>query len=130
MILAGGVLTAIGSFLTWFTVDGDSFTGFSHSASDDVKDGPVFLTMGLVLIVLAVILLAMKKVLGVTIAAIVVAGLTVIFALADLGDVGDARKLARAFDIEFSTGPGLYLCLVGALVALGGSIWATAMRRR
>jgi len=56
--------------------------------------------------------------------------LTAIFALADLGDVDDVKSVARAFDSEFTTGPGLYLCLVGALVALGGSIWATAVRRR
>ena len=48
------------------------------------------------------------------IAAIVVAGLTAIFALADLSDVDDVGTVARAFDSEFSIGPGLYLCLVGA----------------
>ena len=85
LIAVGGALSVIGSLVTWFTIDGTSFTGFGSSASDDtVKDGPVFLTMGIVLIVLAVILLALKKVLGVAITAIVFAGLTAIFALADL----------------------------------------------
>jgi hypothetical protein len=131
LIAVGGALSVIGSFVTWFTIDGTSFTGFGSSSTDDtVKDGPVFLTMGIVLIVLAVILFVMKKVLGVAITAIVFAGLTAIFALADLGDVDDVKSVARAFDSEFTTGPGLYLCLVGALVALGGSIWATAVRRR
>ena len=82
LIAVGGALSVIGSFVTWFTIDGTSFTGFGSSSTDDtVKDGPVFLTMGIVLIVLAVILFVMKKVLGVAITAIVFAGLTAIFAL-------------------------------------------------
>ena len=90
----------------------------------------MFLTMGIVLIVLAVILLALKKVLGVAITAIVFAGLTAIFALADLGDVDDVGTVARAFDSEFSAGPGLYLCIVGALVGARRVDRATALRRR
>jgi hypothetical protein len=130
VVLAGGALVAIGSFVTWFTIAGISFTGFSRSGSDDVRDGPFFLTFGLILVVLGVLLLALRKVLGIAIAAIVVAGLTVIFALADLGDVSDAHDRANAFGLDFSVGAGLYLCVVGGVVALGGAIAATAKRRR
>jgi hypothetical protein len=51
-------------------------------------------------------------------------------ALADIGDVADAMDLAKLYSIEASRGPGLWLILVGAAVALGGSIATTAKRRR
>ena len=130
LTLAGGVLAAIGSFLTWFTLEGQSFTGFSKDANNDSKDGPVFLVLGLALIGLAVALLVARKVLAVTIVAVVLAALTVLFALADLGTVADADDKAKLLGLSFSSGPGLYLCLVGGLVALGGSIAALARRRR
>jgi hypothetical protein len=130
LLLLGGAMTAVGSFLTWFTVEGQDYTGFSKGSTDDVKDGPFFLVFGLILLGFGVSLLVARKVLAVAIIGIVAAAVTVIFALADLGSVDDNKKLARAFDLAFSTGPGLYLCVFGGLIALAGSIVATATRRR
>ena len=53
-----------------------------------------------------------------------------LFALADLGTVSDAKDKAEALSFDFSAGPGLYLCVVGGVLALAGSIAATAVRRR
>ena len=130
LMVIGGAMAAVGSFLTWFTVEGEDFTGFSKSGSGSVKDGPYFLVFGLALLGIGIALLLARKLLALTISGIVVAALTVIFALADLGDVNDVKKLADVFDSSFSTGPGLYLCVFGGLIALAGSIVATAKRRR
>ena len=130
LVLLGGIVVAVGSFVTWFTFLGESFSGFSGGETDTVRDGPFFLTFGLVLAVGGGILLALRRVLGVAIAAVVVAALAVISGFADLGDLLDRRDQVRDLGVELSIGPGLYLCIIGALVALGGAITATAKRRR
>lgn len=130
LLLFGGAMVALGSALNWFSIAGESFTGFTRGAGDDVKDGPFFLTFGLVLLGFGIALLSARKILAVTILAIVVAAMTVLFAFADLGSLSDSKKAADAFGIDFSTGPGLYLCVFGGLVALAGAIAATAKRRR
>ncbi|MEO5901914.1 MAG: hypothetical protein ABIR68_17550 [Ilumatobacteraceae bacterium] len=130
LLVVGGAMAAIGSFLNWFSLLGIDITGFSNSGSDDVKDGPFFLTFGIILVGFGIALFSAKKVLAVTIIAIIVAAFTVIFALADLGDVSDLKDQAKAADIGFSTGPGLYLCVFGGLIALAGAIVATATRRK
>ncbi len=73
--------------------------------------------------------LAARKVLAVAILAVVFTSFAVLAALADLADVSDAKDLASAFGLEFNTGPGLYVILVGSLVALGGAIATLAKRR-
>lgn len=126
LLLGGGVLMAVGSFVTWFSVLGESFNGFSGGEGDDVRDGPVFLTLGLLLVVGGVLLLVMRRVLGIAIAGIVIAAAGVLAAFADLSDVLDLKD---TFGVV-SVGAGLYLCVIGGLVALGGGIAATAKRRR
>jgi hypothetical protein len=127
LLVGGGLLVAIGSFVTWFSVLGQSITGFTSASDDDVRDGPVFLTLGLLLVVAGVVLLVKRRVLGVAIAGIVVAVATIVAGFADLGDVLDLKD---ALGGAITVGPGLYMCIIGGLVALGGSIAATAKRRR
>lgn len=126
LLLAGGLLVAIGSFVTWFSVPGVSFTGFSSSSDDTTRDGPVFLTLGLLLIAAGVILLVARRILGVAIAAIVVAVGAIVAGFADLADILDLKDRFGVVTV----GPGLYMCIIGGLVALGGAIAATARRRR
>jgi hypothetical protein len=125
IMLGGGAVAAIGSFLTWYSQFGTHFTGFSSSGSD-TNDGPVFLTLGIVLICFGIALLSAKRMLAITILGIAVAGLVVLLAFADLGKASDLQK---DFD-GVTIGPGLYLCVVGGLVGLAGSIVATVKRRR
>ncbi len=128
LMLGGGAVVALGSFVTWFSLDGTDYTGFGSNGTDNVRDGPVFLTFGVMLAAFGIALLSAKRVLAVAIIGIVAAALTALFALADLGNVSDLKK--QVDGIRFSIGPGLYLCVVGGLVALAGSIVATATRRR
>ena len=62
LLLAGGsLLVAIGSFVTWFSVLG-AVVHRVHAApaTTTTRDGPVFLTLGLLLVVAGVVLLAWR----------------------------------------------------------------------
>lgn len=130
-MVAGGALAVLGSFLNWFTFEGESVNGFTRLGIDDeVRDGPVFVFLGVAVGGLGVAMLAAKRMLAVAIIGVVLAAFVVLAALADLGDVSDVSDLADLFGAEFSTGPGLYVVLIGGLAGLGGSIAALAKRRR
>jgi hypothetical protein len=129
LMVAGGALLILGSFLNWFTIEGEAFTGFSGE-DGDTKDGPVFVFFGVVAAGLGVAMLAAKRMLAVAIIGVVFSVLAMLAAFVDLGDVSDAKDLAGAFGIEFSQGPGLWIILLGSLLALAGSIAALAKRRR
>ena len=129
MLIAGAALMIAGSFLTWFTILGESYTGFSSSGDEGSKDGPVFVFLAVLLLAFGIAQLAARKVLAVGIIAIVVAALGLLAALADIGDVSEAMDLAESFDVEASSGPGLWIILIGALIAMGGAIATVAKRR-
>ena len=129
MLVLGGVMLIAGSFLTWFSVLGESYTGFSDG-DGGVKDGPVFVGLGVLALAFGVVQLMTRKVLALGILAIIVAALALLAALADIGDVGDVVDLADSLDIEASSGPGLWVILIGAMIALAGGIATVAKRRR
>jgi hypothetical protein len=87
----------------------------------------VFVFLGVVLGGLGIAMLAARRVLAVAIIAVVVAVFAVLAAIVDLNDVNDLHGL---LDENFTVGPGLWVVLLGSLVALGGSIAALAKRRR
>ena len=128
MLALGGVLLIAGSFMKWFTFDGESFTGFS-SGDGGSKDGPIFVFLGVVVLAFGIAQLVARKVLVVGILAIVFSALALLAALADIGDVRNAVKLADSFGVEASSGPGLWIILIGALIAMAGSIATVAKRR-
>jgi hypothetical protein len=129
LLIIGGALMIGGSFMEWFSIAGTKYTGFSGE-DGDTKDGPVFVFLGVLAAGFGLTQLLARKVLAVAILAIVFAVFALFAALADIGDVADAMDLAKLYSIEASRGPGLWLILVGAAVALGGSIATTAKRRR
>lgn len=129
VLIVGGVLMIAGSFLEWFSVQGTKYTGFSGSG-DDMKDGPVFVFFGVLAIGFGLAQLLARKVLAVAILSIVFAALALFAALADLGDVSDAMDLAKLVGVDASQGPGLWVILVGSVVALAGGIATTAKRRK
>lgn len=129
-LLLGGALLIIGSFVTWFSLLGIDVTGFTSGSDDTVRDGPLFLTLGIVVVIFGVVLLALKRVLGVAIAGVVVGVVAVIAALADLGDVSNAQDTALDAGIDFTIGPGLYLCVVGGVLSIAGGVIAIVKRRR
>lgn len=128
MLVLGGVLLIVGSFITWFSILGESYTGFSSGDSGS-KDGPVFLFFGVVVLAFGIVQLMARKVLAIGILAIVMSALALLAALADIGDVRDAVDLADSIGIDASSGPGLWVILIGALIALAGSIATVAKRR-
>ena len=128
MLVLGGALLIAGSFLTWFTVLGESYTGFS-SGDEGSKDGPVFVFLAVVVLACGLAQLMARKVLALGIVAIVVSALALLAALADIGDVSDVIDLAETLDIEASSGPGLWVILIGALIAMAGAIATVAKRR-
>ena len=128
MLALGGVLLFAGSFMKWFTVDGESFTGFS-SGDGGSKDGPIFVFLGVVVLAFGIAQLVARKVLVVGILAIVFSALALLAALADIGDVRNVVELADTIGVEASSGPGLWIILIGALIAMAGSIATVAKRR-
>ena len=128
LLVVGGLLLIVGSFLTWFSVLGESYTGFS-SGDGGTKDGPVFLFLGVVVLAFGIVQLLARKVLAIGILAIVMSALALLAALADIGDVSDNMDLADSVGIEASTGPGLWVILIGALIAMAGAIATVAKRR-
>jgi hypothetical protein len=128
LLIAGGALLIVGSFLDWFSVLGETYTGFS-SGDGGSKDGPVFVFLGAVLLAFGVAQLVARKVLALGILAIVVGALAVLAALADISDVSDVVDLADSIGVDASSGPGLWVILIGAMVALAGGIATVAKRR-
>ena len=129
LLIVGGALLIVGSFLNWFTVQGTKYNGFSGSGSD-TKDGPVFVFLGVLALGFGIAQLLARRVLAVAILAVVFAAFALLAAIADIGDVGDAIDFADAVGISASRGPGLWIILLGSLVALGGGIATVAKRRK
>ncbi|MDO8389398.1 MAG: hypothetical protein Q7V57_02835 [Actinomycetota bacterium] len=129
LLIAGGVLMIVGSALNWFSLFGEDFNGFSE-VDGSQKDGPAFVFFALVAIGAAITFLAAKRVLAVAIIACVLEVFAMFAAFADIGDVNDAMDLADTAGFEASQGAGLYVVLLGSLLALAGSIVAIAKRRR
>ncbi|MGB8860818.1 MAG: hypothetical protein WCC60_16280 [Ilumatobacteraceae bacterium] len=129
LLILGGIMLIAGSFLNWFSLFGEKYTGFSGSGGD-TKDGPVFVFFGVLALGFGISQLLARKVLAVGILAIVFAAFAVLAALADLSDVSDAMDLAESIDATASQGPGLWVILIGSLLALAGGIATVAKRRR
>lgn len=129
LLIIGGVLLIAGSFLNWFTLEGEKFTGFSGSGSD-TKDGPVFVFFGVLAFGFGLAQLLARRVLAVAILAIIFAVFAVLAAIVDLRDVADAMDLSDTFGFAASQGPGLWVVLVGSLLALAGGVATLAKRRR
>jgi hypothetical protein len=131
LAIAGAVLLIVGSFLTWFSLLDTDFNGFTGGGAEETRDGPVFVTFGVLFIAFGVTTLLAKRVLAVAIIAVVLAAFAVMAAFVDLGDVTDAKDEFEAMGLDgFETGPGLYVVVLGALLALAGSIVVLAKRRR
>lgn len=129
LLIAGGVLMILGCFLEWFAIEGESFNGFSGNGDNDVKDGPVFVFFGVLALGFGIAQLMAKRMLAVAIIAVVFTSFALLGVLADLGDVSDLKDLADIYDADFSQGPGLWIILLGAGVALAGGIATLAKRR-
>jgi hypothetical protein len=123
-MIGGAVLMVIGSFLTWFSIDGQDVTGFTELAGDE-RDGPVFVGFGVILAAFGITTLAARRLLPIAILAVIFAGFGVIFSLADYSDISDFEEVGLV-----EAGPGVPIVIIGSLIALAGGIVALAKRRR
>ena len=113
LIVVGGSLVAIiGSFLAWASVEGISVSG------TDGGDGTLTLILGLITAALAVFLLGRgrSRQIGVAIAAALIILIAVI-------NIADVNSVASDFGgiADVSVGFGLWLVLIGGIVALAGA---------
>jgi hypothetical protein len=120
LLVAGGIVLAVGAFLPWFTVGGRDFTGFTRTNRE--PDGPLFLALAIALTGLGIALLVARRVVAL---AVVLGSLALLAALVDLSDVQDLADLGLA-----EAGPGLPVAAAGSAVALAGGVLVLAKRRR
>lgn len=139
LLILGGALMVVGSFLNWLSVDAPTLTSFGVDLSfngfggeGETKDGPVFVFLAVVLVAFGVTMLAAKKVLAVAILSVVVASLALLAAYVDVKDVRDSIDELKTLDnaITATMGPGLWVVLAGAVVGLVGGIATLAVRRK
>ena len=123
LLVGGGIALATSAFLPWFRARGRDFTGFTRINRQ--PDGPLFLTLAIVLAGLGIALLAVRRVFALAILAVVLGALALLAALVNLSDVQDLADLGLA-----DAGPGLPVAAAGSAVALAGGIVALATRRR
>jgi hypothetical protein len=126
LLIGGAVVIAIGSFLTWFTIEGEEITGFTELA-DETRDGPALVGFAVILAGFGITTLAARRLLPIAILAVVFASISLLVALVDYGDVVDLED--EPF-LTVEAGPGLPIAIVGSLIALAGGIVALAKRRR
>ncbi len=136
--LIGGLLLVIGAFLPWIifkflgkelTITGMGATsGNLDIPSGGVKDGIFAVFLGGIILLLAIIgLLRGSKGFGI---AILIFGIfATLFMLYELSDISNAAKTLGDSG-SVSTGIGLYIGLVGAIIALVGGVLPLFMKRR
>lgn len=132
VLAVGGLVMIIGSFLEWYTLNGESRTGmdpeyFLYGRSNS---GPVFVFLGVLAVGFGIAQFAARKVLAVAICAVVFASFGALGVLAEVSEQSDVADLAEIFGDQFSSGPGLWVVLAGAAAALGGAIATLSARRR
>jgi hypothetical protein len=124
LLIGGAAVMVLGSFLPWFTINGEDITGFSELGGED-RDGPAFVVFAVILAGFGITTLAARRLLPIAILAVVFASFALIFALVDYGDITDLEDLGLV-----EAGPGVPIVIVGTLIALAGGIVALARRRR
>ncbi len=134
LVIAGALVAGIGVYLPWLSADGESFNGTDAFVTGDtladleIIDGPgtAMLFFAATLLGLGIALYFAGRVLAVAIISIVAASIGLLIAIGMIAIVDDSRN----FFGEGSIGIGVIAQPIGAGLALGGSIWATARRRR
>lgn len=119
MLVVGAAVVAVAAFLPWATVAGF----FTKNGIDG--DGTITLVLAAAAAALGAggILKASK---GMLIGSIVSASLIVVIAIIDMADVSSGPDVG--FDIDVTIGIGLYLTLLGGVVAAVGAILALRSR--
>ena len=135
LVVIGGGLAVLGSFLPWISMTAPLVGSVTKSGIEGGGDGIVTLVVGLVVALLGVALVARsgstpRAVLGTVLTSVVLGGL----AFYDMADVNTPAVLAHTQlilednpftdAVNISTGMGLYVILVGAVLGFVGAIVA------
>jgi len=116
IVLVGALLALIGSFLPWATVSVEGFG--SESASGMDGDGVITLIVALAAAAIAVFMKGRGRMIGI----IVAAGIIILVSIIDIADVNRAAgEIGDIPGVDTSVGFGLWLVLVGGVVALVGA---------
>jgi hypothetical protein len=136
MIIAGAFALLVGSTMTWMTVRGPRVDDSATATGMSIGDGRITVVLAIALAVLGAALLTgrMRKLGGTKVAAMgaLVAGAAGVAVTAiDIADVADrATRLGVPPGAVTSVGSGLWLCFLGALLAVAGGLMAFANRDR
>jgi hypothetical protein len=136
MIVAGAFALLVGSTMTWMTVRGPRVNDSTTASGMSIGDGRITVVLAIVLAVLGAGLLTgrLGKLGGTKVAAMgaLVAGAAGVAVTAiDIADVADrAARLGVPPAAVTSVGSGLWLCFLGALLAVAGGLMAFANRER
>ena len=135
LVIIGGGLAVLGSFLPWISMTAPLVGSVTKSGIEGGGDGIVTVVVGLVVALLGVALVARsgstpRAVLGTVLTSVVLGGL----AFYDMADVNARAVLAHTQlilednpftdAVNISTGMGLYVILVGAVLGFVGAIVA------
>ena len=107
LLIGGAAVMVLGSFLTWFTIGGEDFTGFTELA-DETRDGPAFVGFAVILAGFGITTLAARRLLPIAILAVVFAWFALIVAFVDYGDISDLEEAGLV-----EAGPGVPIVIVG-----------------
>lgn len=126
--LVGAALIIVGVILPWVNVSLGEFGSVSVKGLD-TDDGKIAIGIGVILAALGALMIAKRTrgvLLGVGIAALVLGAMQTLFSVINLTDIsGEAGE-----SIGASVGIGLYVTLVGSLIALVGGILGIVAARK
>ena len=127
LVALGGALMIAGSVLHWFDLDNVTFNGFTSGLEDvtNVKGG-IFGALGIVVLGIGITQLLAKKIVALGIIGAVLSAIGLLVGLKGLSDVNDLVSFGRLFGADVSTGPGLYVAVVGGVVGTIGSLVTVA----
>jgi hypothetical protein len=129
LLALSGLLIASGSFMTWVKAVSDvNGVTSSLAGTGGDRDGKITVVLGAALLILGILILMKQGRLWVSIGGIVLPGITVLVALADISDVSNKSDQLRGFG-HLDVGAGLVLVMIASLVALAASIVAICLRR-
>jgi len=129
LVIVGSLISFIGVFLPWVSLDGESQngTGFFIGSDFTIYDNPgaAVIFIALVTVGLGIALFFAGRVLAVAIIAIVAATLALLIGLGMIGITSDTADFG-----DGSIGFGAILQPIAPLITLAGAIVATSKRRR
>ena len=125
LLLGGAAVTVLGSVLPWATVDA-GFESVDVSGTD--ADGVVTIVLALAALAFGIPGL-LKRSKGLLITSLVATVLIVLVALVDIGDVSSVAEEV-GFGVEATVGIGLWLVLIGGILAVVGAVMAVRNRTK